>query len=245
MLAGLFLPKHIDVKPFHFKAFTIFENTYSHRIGTDAMLLGALVDVERKNFALDVGSGSGVLSLMMAQKKNSLKVHALEIDAKAHNEGITNVSKSPFAHQIECIHQSILSFTNEVVYDLIITNPPYYLSNNPSTQDNEREKHTSIEALKGWFHVIFNKLDSNGNFWIVFPSIETETYHRLLFKTGFHKVSQYEILGKNNVPVRTIGNYSPAQTAKPHIEQLKIRDENGAYTQKYREITQNFHGTLI
>ena len=245
MLAGLFLPKHIDVKPFHFKAFTIFDNTHSHRIGTDSMLLGALVDVECKTFALDIGSGSGVLSLMMAQKSETLTIHAVEIEENAFLEGLNNVKKSPFSPQIKCFHENILSFSSGVTYDLIITNPPYYLSNNPSTQANEREKHTNIEALQGWFQVIFNKLDPNGNFWIIFPSNETKTYHRLLFETGFHNVAQYEILGKSNVPVRTIGNYSPTQTAKPHIEQLKIRDENGAYTQKYREITQNYHGTLI
>ena len=99
------------------------------KIGTDAVLLGAWSSLKNNPFSvLDIGSGTGVLSLMLAQRSNSEIIDALEIDANAYEQCVENFENSPWSDRLFCYHASLQEFVDEIEenYDLIISNPPFY-----------------------------------------------------------------------------------------------------------------------
>ncbi len=117
---------------FRFKQFTIQQKRAAMKVGTDSILLGSWVRVNPKvDTILDIGAGTGILSLMLAQRCQATAIDAVEIDPDAYEEAVTNFENSPWGDRLFCYHTSIQEFAAEVSekYDLIIVNPPYY---NPS-----------------------------------------------------------------------------------------------------------------
>ncbi|MFM7664126.1 MAG: tRNA1(Val) (adenine(37)-N6)-methyltransferase [Bacteroidota bacterium] len=155
---------------FRFKHFTLFHNQDSFSIGTDAMVLGALVQGQDIGRILDAGAGSGVLGLMAAQTFPLSHVDCVEIDEKAFLECQENLRKSPFHGRIHAIHSNLLDFHPKELYATIITNPPYYVSDNFSTPRNQREKHLSTEEIKSWFMHCSQLLAPQGTLWFIVPS---------------------------------------------------------------------------
>lgn len=116
------------MKPFKFKEFTINQDRCAMKIGTDGVLLGAWTSLNNNPFSvLDIGSGTGVLSLMMAQRSAAQNIEALEIDADAYEQCSENFENSSWADRLFCYHASLLEFIEEIedTYDLIICNPPF------------------------------------------------------------------------------------------------------------------------
>ncbi len=116
-------------KPFKFKQFTVNQDKTAMKIGTDAVLLGAWANVENKPFSiLDIGSGTGVLALMLAQRSHAELIDALEVDDNAYEQCVENFEISQWSDRLFCYHASLQEFVEEVddKYDLIISNPPFY-----------------------------------------------------------------------------------------------------------------------
>ena len=114
---------------FKFKQFAVNQDKCGMKIGTDSVILGAWTSL-RKNpkSILDIGSGTGILALMMAQRSNIELIDAIEIDHNAYEQCVENFENSPWSHRLFCYHASLLEFTNETedTYDLILSNPPFY-----------------------------------------------------------------------------------------------------------------------
>ena len=116
-------------KPFQFKEFSINQDRCAMKIGTDAVILGAWTSINHNpNTILDIGAGTGVLSLMLAQRSNAEAIEAIEIDAQAFEQCSENFENSQWADRLFCYHASLLEFVEEVddKFDLIICNPPFY-----------------------------------------------------------------------------------------------------------------------
>ena len=115
--------------PFKFKEFTVCQDQCAMKIGTDAVLLGAWASLKNTpNSILDIGTGTGVLALQLAQRSDAELIDALEIDENAHEQAVENFENSVWADRLFCYHASLHEFTEEIddTYDLIISNPPYY-----------------------------------------------------------------------------------------------------------------------
>jgi len=113
---------------FRFKQFTIKQEQSAMKVGTDSILLGSWVTVEKEESILDIGSGTGILALMLAQRSNAKIIDAVEIDANTYEEAVENFENSPWGDRLFCYHSSIQEFAKEIddKYDLIIANPPYF-----------------------------------------------------------------------------------------------------------------------
>lgn len=234
----------LGLKPFHFKHFSILKNAYSFPVGSDAMLLGALVDPLPRGNMLDVGAGSGVLGLMLAQRSTHASVDCLEVHPQAYEECAYNLANSPYYKRMNAILGNILDFRPPKRYELVVTNPPYYLSQNPSDMRNEREKHTNSEALRQWIYACFQVLSEKGHCWFIAPSQHRQTLQQLFAEIGFYVVQCVAIQNQHHDTVREV--YCLGKTAfECQHSTIKIRENDGSYSAAYIELTKEFHGISI
>lgn len=117
-----------STNPFRLKEFTVEQSRSAMKVGTDAMILGSWTRVEEAETILDIGTGTGILALMLAQRSEAFTIDAVEIDADAYEEAVTNFENSPWGDRLFCYHASLQAFAQEMddTYDLIVCNPPYF-----------------------------------------------------------------------------------------------------------------------
>lgn len=132
---------------FSFKQFTVYHDRCAMKVGTDGVLLGAWADVVSARNILDIGTGTGLISLMMAQRCNA-RIRAVDIDADAVEQARGNVAASPWQDRIEVELQDICHFTSETLFDVIVSNPPYFTDSLkcPGKQRNIA-RHTDLRAV--------------------------------------------------------------------------------------------------
>ena len=137
--------------PFRFKQFTIRQNVNPQKVGTDSMLLGAW-SKGNFNHILDIGTGTGILALMMAQQNPDARIVALEPDPASLAEAIENFNDSVFKHRITGVESSLQQFESAEKFDLIISNPPYFENSTLSANEHKnRARHTDQLPLTDLF----------------------------------------------------------------------------------------------
>ena len=125
-------------KPFQFKQFSIFQDQTAMKVGTDGVLLGAWVNVFGQN-VLDIGTGTGLISLMIAQRFPEANIDALEIDSDAFLQAEENFSNSKFNHRLTLFHTSLQDYNSAKKYDLIVSNPPFFTVNDLVSFDSRKQ----------------------------------------------------------------------------------------------------------
>ena len=155
------------MKPFRFQQFDIQQNADVFRVGTDAVLLGALANVSKAKNVLEIGTGTGIVSLMIAQRNLEAKILAIDINSEAVNISQANFSNSPFSDRIKSQLQDLKNFETEEKFDLIISNPPYFEINSSEKDILARQR------LELNFSDLIKKssqlLSENGLFSIIIP----------------------------------------------------------------------------
>ncbi len=216
------------------------------KVGTDAMLLGALVESSEKFRALDVGSGTGVLSLMLAQKNPELIIDAVELDAESAEECALNFKNSPWNHRLNVVNSDFLEFDTSEKYDLIVSNPPYYQTT--LVNQNQRKaaaRHSESLPVPSFVLKASNYLSDSGNFWLIIPSENKKTWEDEARANGLFLNQSILIFGKRGgILKRCIIQFS-LTPKECRTSTLFIRDASGDYTEDYRQLTKDFHGKPI
>jgi tRNA1Val (adenine37-N6)-methyltransferase len=233
---------------FRFRHFEVRQESSAMKIGTDAMVLGALATANHPQSILDIGTGTGVLTLMMAQKFPNATLHAIEIDSAATDEARLNVEKSPWADRIHVWQSDFRDFESREKYALIISNPPYFTNGlvNPD-RSKARARHES--ALP--FEVLFTRVseclkEDDGLFWMIAPSAELEALNVHAERANLWMNTRIDIQGKEGgAVVRNVLCFAFNRSENTVHEQLTIRTANGHYTQEYKALTIDFHGVRI
>jgi len=143
---------------FAFKQFSVQQDKCAMKIGTDSVLLGAWCPIEKNPFSvLDIGAGTGVLSLMLAQRTNAEQIDALEIDEDAYEQCVENFEASPWSDRLFCFHAGLDEFVEEPEdeYDIIISNPPFYSEDYKT--DSLEAKITFTPFLFYFFELLFSR----------------------------------------------------------------------------------------
>ncbi len=232
-------------KPFKFKEFTVSQNKCAMKIGTDSVLLGAWTSVENNPFSvLDVGAGTGVLSLMLAQRSNAENIEAIEIDADAYEQCSENFESSPWADRLFCYHASLLEFVEEVEdeYDLIICNPPFY-SEDYKTENEARNLARFNDAMpfEHLIHAVAHLLSDDGIFSVVIPFKKEERLIMLASKVGLFLNRSLRIKGNaDSETKRSLLEFSFNET-KIETSELIIETARHQYTQDYINLTKDFY----
>ena len=232
-------------KPFRFKEFTVNQDQCAMKIGTDAVLLGAWTSLKHNpHSVLDIGAGTGVLSLMMAQRIQAETIEAIEIDDDAFEQCTENFENSPWADRLFCYHASLLEFVEEIDdnYDLIICNPPFY-SEDYKTDSKARDQARFNDAMP-FEHLIYavaNLLSEDGIFSVVIPHKEESNFIELAAKVDLFPNRILQVKGHADSEIkRSLIEFSFGES---HLQtsELIIETSRHQYTEDYVALTKDFY----
>jgi tRNA1Val (adenine37-N6)-methyltransferase len=203
---------------FRFKQFNVDQSGCAMKINTDGVLLGALAEADQPETILDIGTGTGVIALMLAQRFEDAVIDAVEIDQMAAETAGRNFNNSPFSERLNIYPVGFEQFFeqySEKKYDLIVSNPPFFINSLKSPEaKKELAKHTDEDFFKKLINAINGHLSMKGGFWLIIPltiadfvfylaaeknlclqkrinikSFDDSTPHRVIACFGFEKIS--------------------------------------------------------
>src|ERR1700744_2863051 len=158
---------------FRFKQFSVDQTNCAMKINSDGVLLGALADGDEPKSILDIGTGTGVIALMLAQRFTCAIIDAVEIDEAAAQTAGRNFEGSPFGDRLNVFPLPVQSFFSEYPdrkYDLIVSNPPFHLNSLESPKAGKSlAKHTGEDFLEELMIGVANHLTKNGTCWLILP----------------------------------------------------------------------------
>jgi len=232
---------------FRFKHFTIEDQFSTMRVGTDAMLLGAWARPPVKGRMLDIGTGCGVLALMMAQKSGAV-IEAIDIDLPSVQQARENFNQSPWSGRLEAIQASLELFSGktENKYDFIISNPPYFAKalRSPSARKNST-RHDETLTSDSLLLAVTRLLARNGRFAVILPPAIAAGFVSSAISAGLFLSRMLEVLprpasGPNLALMEFAG-----RPGKPVIPgSLAILSETGKYSDEYLQLTADYHDFL-
>ena len=232
-------------KPFRFKQFSVSQEHCAMKIGTDAVLLGAWADLDSQpNSILDIGAGTGVLALMMAQRSDAELIDAIEIDDAAYEQCVGNFEASDWGDRLFCYHASLDEFTEEIEdqYDLIISNPPFY-TDSFKTENEERNKARFEDAMPftELLKSISKLLSSEGHFNVVIPFSEESLFIELAAKTGLYPFRILHVRGQKSTAVKRSLICFMFEKKTIETQELIIEIVRHQYTEEYSNLTKDFY----
>lgn len=188
---------------FHFKKFSVRHDRSGMKVGTDGALLGAWTDVRHATQILDIGTGTGVIALMLAQRASeSVTIDAVEIDDQAHADAQENIAASPWHDRINLHHTPIQDFHTTTKFDLIVTNPPYFQkSSKPPAAQRQTARHTEQLSFDEILSIAEKLLTPNGKLNLILPFTEGSQFIDLANHKGLHCTRKWSFRTRDNKPV--------------------------------------------
>jgi tRNA1Val (adenine37-N6)-methyltransferase len=231
---------------FRFKRFTVSQNETTAKVGTDGVLLGAWADVSSAQKILDIGTGTGVIALILAQR-SSAQIDAMDMDASSCALAEENVKNSIFAGRIKVIQKSLKQFAKEQEsrYDLIISNPPFFFNSlkSPSEMKN-RIRHSDFSEMSSGSLIESAKklLNPEGKFCLILPPAEAELFISNARVKGLFCSKLTRVFSKPGKPCKRYlmqFEFQPLYTKEEilHIE----TEEPNQFSEKYKNLTKDFY----
>ena len=230
---------------FRFKEFEIQQDKTAMKVGTDGVLLGAWTEIkEDVRSVLDIGTGTGLIALQIAQRSDCEIIDALEIEPNAYEQAVTNFENSDWGDRLFCYHASLQEFTEEIedTYDLIISNPPFYNSTFKELEQNRAlARHTQNLTFDELLQGTSKLLSESGSCAFIIPYQEEEKFLEIAQKNNLFPNRITRVKGNVNTSIkRSLLQLSFVKTT-PKIEELSIEIERHQYTQTYIQLVQDFY----
>jgi len=230
---------------FNFKKFSVNQGNCAMKVGTDAVLLGAWTSIEfQPKYILDIGSGTGVIALMLAQRSHAETIDAIEIDADAYEQCVENFENSSWNDRLFCYHASLLEFTQEIdcKYDLIVSNPPFYTTDY-KTDNLQRDLARFSDALP-FDHLVecvSKLLSKHGIFAVIIPFKEEEKFIDFASKVHLFPKRILHVKGNSHSEIkRSLIEFS-FEKSDVRFETLIIETSRHQYTEAYIDLTKDFY----
>jgi tRNA1Val (adenine37-N6)-methyltransferase len=232
-------------KPFQFKQFSVAQDRCAMKVGTDAVLLGAWSALDHMpNTILDIGSGTGILALIMAQRSTAELIDALEIDADAYEQCVYNFETSDWGDRLFCYHASLDEFVDEIedTYDLIISNPPFYTDHFKS-RNEARNKARFEDALpfEELLTSVSKLLSVTGQLNVIIPFSEEINFISLAKNVDLYPIRILRVRGQEESPVKRSLISFTFQENKIEVSELTIEITRHHYTHDYINLTKDFY----
>lgn len=231
---------------FKFKQFSVEQARTAMKIGTDGVLLGAWSPIPENTISvLDIGTGTGIIALMIAQRSNAEQIDAVEIDEEAYEQATENFESSPWSDRLFCFHAGLDELIEEPEdeYDLIISNPPFY-TENFKTEDAQRDLARFEDAMP--FEMLIEAADlllsENGIFSVIIPFKEEENFLALAKEFELFPMKITRVKGTPTSEVkRSLMAFKRFITQEFEMDELVIEIERHVYAAEYISLTKDFY----
>lgn len=229
---------------FAFKQFTIKQDKCAMKVGTDAVLLGAWISPNGSKKILDIGTGTGIIALMLAQKSPA-HITAIDIDKDSTEQALLNVSESKFRN-IEVVNlslQALVQSTDEK-FNLIVTNPPYFIDSLKSTGGNRTiARHADLLPFEDLIAGVKKLLDEKGKFCLILPKNEAAIFRELAKQKGLYlsKLLRVRTRSDKDSEKRHIMQFEFKETEFSESTLIIESDRNMKYSEEYRELTKDYY----
>jgi tRNA1Val (adenine37-N6)-methyltransferase len=230
---------------FQFKKFTVQQDKTAMKVGTDGVLLGAWTPTNHNpNTILDIGAGTGLIALMLAQRSNAQQIDALEIDEDAYEQATDNFENSPWNDRLFCFHAGLDEFVEEPEdeYDLIVSNPPFYTEDYKS-EDISRDLARFEDAMP--FEDLIEAADlllsENGIFAVIIPYKEEQKFMALANDFELYPIKITHVKGTPTSGIKRSLMAFSRNKSNVVIDELVIEIARHIYTDEYIALTKNFY----
>lgn len=230
---------------FQFKQFTIYQKNAAMKVGTDGVLLGAWADCTNCNRILDIGTGTGLIALMLAQRSTA-SIDAVELDKNACKDAATNFANSPWHHRITLHETTIQDFVSKSnhKFDLIVCNPPFF-ANSLKTPDSSRNmaRHNDALPINDLFFCVKNLLEKHGRFEVIIPFELFDDYKQTAQIAGLYTLRLTMIKPTPQTKIkRVLLSFGSDKEITPITDELII-ELNGRhkYSSQYIALTREYY----
>jgi len=228
---------------FDFKQFTIRQERCAMKVSTDSVLFGACVNPAEAENILDVGTGTGLIAIMLAQKSKA-QIDAVEIDSNAYQQALGNVENCPWKERIKVVHSSFQDFSKHTnyKYDLIATNPPFFNNSLKAKQEGRNlARHNDMLVPEELLSGVDRLLTSSGRFCLILPYVDSQIFvvNAALYNLYCTRKVNVKPLHQKKIN-RVIMEFSQ-QRNKIIENDIVIRNELDNYTEEYKLLTRDFY----
>jgi len=230
-------------KPFRFKQFDVYHSRSAMKVGTDAVLLAAWARVENAAHILDVGTGTGLIAIMCAQRNASALIDAIEIDEGGAQDARENFLRCPWHARLKLHEGDYLKIVSEKKFDLIISNPPYFSQSlRASNPSRNAARHDDSLPMEAFLKQTKRLLQPHGVVALVLPIGAFERWTEAAAQVGMHIVRVCHVFtSAQKQATRVLLELECNENEEPEIQSLLIQDRNGEKSESYKELTRAFY----
>ena len=230
-------------KPFQFKKFSVAQDKTAMKIGTDGVLLGAWIPISNESHILDIGTGTGVISLMMAQRSEVSKITAIEIEENAYKQAVDNFKQAPWSNRLQAIQTSLQDFSFNQTFDLIVSNPPYYTSTNKNeSKEKALARHVDNLSFQDLLSHTSQLLKNSGKAYFIIPFQEEISFLQKANIQGLYLEKITRVKGHKDAPIkRSLLCFSKNKIEDIDASELIIEVERHQYTPEYIRLVKDFY----
>lgn len=236
-----------DTRAFHFKQFSLNHHRSTMKTGTDAILLGVWTDVSEVTEALDIGSGSGIISLFIAARSNA-NVISIEIDNESVDESNSNYASSRFGDRMKVLNTDFVSYADstESKFDLIVSNPPFFTNDLHSPDERKTiARHTDSLSFSQLCSGVSQLLKVDGRFTVVLPYSQYQKFCDIAREYKLFVFKELLIFPRRGLePNRINIEFKRSEILSLKKEFFIIREENNKFTDQYREILGKYYTSI-
>lgn len=229
---------------FEFKKFRIKQDKCAMRLSTDAVLLGAWVSPNGSSSILDIGTGTGVIALMLAQKSKA-QITAIDIDKNSTEQASVNVAESIFKDQVLVKHCSLQELAGSSVhkYNLIVTNPPYFIDSLKNHDSRTIARHTDALSFDDLIDGVKKLLDEKGKFCLILPKNEAAVFRGKAEAKGLYlsKLLRIRTRKEKDTEKRHLMQFEFKQSEFSESTLVIEADSHRNYTEEYRQLTKDYY----
>ena len=226
---------------FTFKQFIIHQDQTAMKVTTDACILGAYTEVQGAKRILDIGTGTGLLSLMLSQRSEA-KIDAIEINENAYNQVVVNVNESIFKDKITIYNTSIQEFISKNFYDLIISNPPFFQNHLKSeTSARNNSIHTDTLSFEDLLDAVLRLLSFDGTFVVLLPLYESSFFEQLSISKALYPQKKLTIRHRKDTKILRIITTFGRIKKEIINEELIIKNPDESYSPDFQILLKDYY----
>lgn len=212
------------------------------KVGTDGVLLGAWVQLLPNDHVLDVGTGTGLIAMMMAQREPSCNIDAIEVEPECQQRARNNFARTPWADRLQAFEADYNTWTDDKTYDLIVSNPPFFTNSTPSPEaTRNRARHADSLSLDVLITKSASLLSDTGRIALVLPADSLEKVKVLAEESGLFITRLTRVKGNQEAEVKRILIELSKQSVRLVEEELVIEQARHQYTSAYKALTKDFY----